>query len=281
MPDGPVVAIIVLAVGGLLLAAYFVVEYQRHRRSGHKTHTRTSERLPLFGTDLLATRGSDGALHVDERDGNGADGAPRRRPTRRITPAAEFPTVAPVAPGAPSSAHATAPFGHEAFAPARANGRSAHEPARAAAYGRPGPAGGVAPAAAPDAAFANGETLRFALPDEGTLRFLPGRLEVVAGPDAGREIRFVAPPGVGDTVEITFGRTEGPAYRHVQLLARTVSRRHAVMVLSDDHWSLQNLSATNPVLLNGRALAADEIAPLLVDGDRIEMGEVVFTFHSR
>jgi hypothetical protein len=53
------------------------------------------------------------------------------------------------------------------------------------------------------------------------------------------------------------------------------------MVLSDDHWSLQNLSATNPVLLNGRALAADEIAPLLVDGDRIEMGEVVFTFHSR
>ena len=73
--------------------------------------------------------------------------------------------------------------------------------------------------------FANGETLRFALPDEGTLRFLPGRLEVIAGPDAGREIRFVAPPGAGDAVEITFGRTEGPAYRHVQLLARTVSRR--------------------------------------------------------
>jgi len=35
------------------------------------------------------------------------------------------------------------------------------------------------------------------------------------------------------------------------------------------------------VLLNGRALAPDEIAPLLVEGDRIEMGEVVFTFHGR
>jgi hypothetical protein len=132
-----------------------------------------------------------------------------------------------------------------------------------------------------DPMFANGETLRFALPDEGTLRFLPGRLEVIAGPDAGREIRFVAPPGAGDSIEITFGRTEGPAYRHVQLLARTVSRRHAVMALSDGHWSLQNMSATNPVLLNSRALAPDEVAPLLVDGDRIEMGEVVFTFHSR
>jgi len=87
--------------------------------------------------------------------------------------------------------------------------------------------------------------------------------------------------GAGDAVEVTFGRNEGPAYRHVQLLARTVSRRHAVMALTDGHWSLQNLSATNPVLLNGRALAPDEIAPLLVEGDRIEMGEVVFTFHGR
>ena len=33
--------------------------------------------------------------------------------------------------------------------------------------------------------------------------------------------------------------------------------------------------------LNARPLAPDEVAPLLVDGDRIEMGEVVFTFHSR
>jgi hypothetical protein len=155
----------------------------------------------------------------------------------------------------------------------------------------PGPAAGFAPvhatagalAADPgEGALVSGETLRFAVADEGTLRFLPGRLEVSAGPDAGREVRFVAPPGGSEgPVEVTFGRTEGPAYRHVQLLARTVSRRHARMQLTDDHWSLQNLSATNPVILNGRPLAADEVAPLLVDGDRIEMGEVVFVFHAR
>jgi hypothetical protein len=290
MPDGPVVAIIVLAVGGVLAALYFVYEHRRHRRVEAKTQTRTAERLPLFGTDLLATRGTDGALHVDD-SGDGADGAPRRRtPTvRRITPMGDGPPVAQARPGfgaAPAPSYAP-----DGWAPmsARTNGHGGarHEPAHASAFARSAPVAGAAPIVAPqppaiaDAAFANGETLRFALPDEGTLRFLPGRLEVVAGPDAGREIRFVAPPGAGDAVEITFGRNEGPAYRHVQLLARTVSRQHAVMAMTDGHWSLQNLSATNPVLLNGRALAPDELAPLLVDGDRIEMGEVVFTFHSR
>ena len=130
------------------------------------------------------------------------------------------------------------------------------------------------------ARYADGETVRFALPDEGTLQFLPGRLQVVVGPENGREIRFVRSPNTPDT-DVTFGRSEGPPHRHVQLLVPTVSRRHALMSLLDEHWSLQNLSATNPVTHNGRRLAPDEVVPLLVDGDRIEMGEVVFVFHNR
>jgi hypothetical protein len=130
------------------------------------------------------------------------------------------------------------------------------------------------------AAFVDGETLRFAVPTDGTLQFLPGRLEVIAGPDTGREVRFVRMPGDTD-IEVTFGRAEGAAYRHVQLHARTVSRQHAMMSLIDEHWALRNLSTTNPVVLNGRVLAHGEVAPLLVEGDRIEMGEVVFLFHER
>jgi hypothetical protein len=294
MLDGPLVAIIVLTVGGLLAAAYFVYEHRRHRRTAAKVTARAAERLPLFGTDLLATRGVDGAVHLEDA-GEDADGepAPRRRRTpdpRRVSPVSDLPAVAPAHGVAPASPFAPpAPVESHAWGapPARANGHAiGFDPVPAGARaptvgGGFAPRAAVAPTPAADPTFANGETLRFALPDEGTLRFLPGRLEVVAGPDSGREIRFVAPPGAGDAVEITFGRTEGPAYRHVQLLARTVSRRHALMALSDGHWSLQNLSATNPVHLNGRALAPDEVAPLLVDGDRIEMGEVVFTFHSR
>lgn len=280
MPDGPVVALIVFAVAVGLAAVYFLVDHRRHARGDHRGVARPAERLPLFRTDMLVTRGGDGALHTADEDG--APQPPRVQARRDPPPPARPESVAPNGAG---PRHAAS----DGWGPPPERGplrpafdgvphpmRPAPTPLDAAARGRVGTL-----AAPSEQAFTSGETLRFAIPDEGTLRFLPGRLEVVGGPDTGREVRFVAPPGSGDTVEITFGRTEGPAYRHVQLLARTVSRRHAVMSLDDGHWNLTNLSATNPVLLNGRALAPDETAPLLVDGDRIEMGEVVFLFHSR
>jgi hypothetical protein len=49
-------------------------------------------------------------------------------------------------------------------------------------------------------------------------------------------------------------------------------------------WRLENLSATNPVVVNGKPLAAGEspgCSVLLDEGDRIEMGEVVFRFHEK
>jgi hypothetical protein len=111
------------------------------------------------------------------------------------------------------------------------------------------------------------------------VQFLPGRLEVVSGPDQGREVRFVR-TGPGDGLEISSAAARAAVPARAAH-ARTVSRQHAAMMLADGHWGLRNLSATNPVLLNGRALEAGEIAPLLVEGDRIEMGEVVFVFHER
>jgi hypothetical protein len=121
--------------------------------------------------------------------------------------------------------------------------------------------------------------LRFSVPPEGTLQFLPGRLEISAGLDTGREIRFVHVPGPNGT-EVTFGRNEGPLYRHIQLRDQTVSREHARMTLFEGQWSLANLSRTNPVALNGRILGLGE-QQTLQDGDRVEMGEVVFSFRSR
>jgi len=146
----------------------------------------------------------------------------------------------------------------------------------------------------------DGASIRFWRPADGTLQFLPGRLEVAAGRDAGQEIRFVRTGGPDGTV-ITFGRAEGPPYRHVQLREPTVSRSHARMALeqttmpsnanargtnasSAARWRLENLSTTNPVVVNGRALDAKG-SPLssviLSDGDRIEMGEVAFVFRER
>ena len=115
---------------------------------------------------------------------------------------------------------------------------------------------------------------------DGTLQFLPGRLEVVEGADAGQEVRFVRTPGPEGTV-VTFGRAEGPPYRHVQLNEATVSRHHARMAHDGKAWRLINLSRTNPVVVNGKPMTGEGDAVLLNDGDRIEMGEVVFRFHAR
>jgi len=147
-----------------------------------------------------------------------------------------------------------------------------------------------------------GASMRYWRPADGTLQFLPGRLEVVAGRDAGQEIRFVRTPGP-DGTRVTFGRAEGPPYRHVQLREPTVSRVHARMTLESGaaaaaeagvavspgggggvRWRLENLSATNPVVVNGRPLGADggpSGLVVLLEGDRIEMGEVVFRFHEK
>lgn len=124
-----------------------------------------------------------------------------------------------------------------------------------------------------------GHAIRFSVPADGTLQFLPGRLEIGSGLDAGREIRFVHVPGP-DGTEVTFGRNEGALYRHIQLRDKTVSRQHAVLQWRDGHWYLSNLSQTNPVARNGVVLDTID-APCLQDGDRIEMGEVIFTFRSR
>ena len=140
-----------------------------------------------------------------------------------------------------------------------------------------------------------GASVRYWRPPDGTLQFLPGRLEVVAGRDAGQEIRFVRTPGP-DGTRVTFGRAEGAPYRHVQLREPTVSRTHARMTLdvvssngadsaaSTARWRIENLSATNPVVVNGKPLASDDsesCSVVLDEGDRIEMGEVVFRFHTR
>jgi len=61
-----------------------------------------------------------------------------------------------------------------------------------------------------------------------------------------------------------------------------VSRMHARLVLTDgSRWTLENLSATNPVVLNGEEIALGAPPRPLADGDRIELGEVAFRFHSR
>lgn len=135
----------------------------------------------------------------------------------------------------------------------------------------------VADPAAEYATLIDGHSLRFYRPAEGTLQFFPGRLEVIEGRDTGHEIRFVKTAGADGHI-VTFGRLEGLPYRHIQLREPTVSRQHARMVLQDGRWHLENLSGTNPVVVNGDALTGAGTTVRLQNGDRVEMGEVTFRF---
>jgi pSer/pThr/pTyr-binding forkhead associated (FHA) protein len=111
----------------------------------------------------------------------------------------------------------------------------------------------------------------------GTLRMLPGRLEVVAGLPVRSEIRFVQTGGPEQ--QVTLGRQEGRPYEHVQLASQTVSRLHAAMTYARGRWRIANLSETNPLRVNGAPVAREAPPVELAEGDTIELGEVVLHFH--
>ena len=256
--------------------------------------------LPLFGSELDAS-----GRHIGNEE-------PPRRPTAApVTPVPPAPPAAPVmprvevprvdvprvdvprvdapradvppmpAPPMPAPPERPAPTIRTfdtIIRPARPVETSVSAPAPTAVPTSPETSPVISDAGVPGT-MVEGQLLRYSVPAEGTLQFLPGRLQIGAGLDAGREIRFVQVPGP-DGAEVTFGRSDGPLYRHIQLRDQTVSRSHARLRFADATWHLLNFSQTNPVAHNGRVLGNGE-EQILTDGDRIEMGEVLFTFRSR
>jgi pSer/pThr/pTyr-binding forkhead associated (FHA) protein len=127
-----------------------------------------------------------------------------------------------------------------------------------------------------DSAPAGTETVHFRRPSDQALQLLPGRLQVLSGLAAPREIRFVRIPG--ERPQLILGREPGSSPPHVALPSSTVSRQHARLDFSGGRWGLTNLSRTNPVVLNDETLSSADGERALADGDRIELGDVVLRF---
>jgi FHA domain-containing protein len=151
------------------------------------------------------------------------------------------------------------------------------------------PAADAAPVAVPAAAqtadavrtevvtdAAPAETIQFLRPTDDALQLLPARLEVVSGMTPQQVIRFVRIPG--KPAEMILGRERASSPQQVTLTSSTVSRRHARVTYADGRWLVSNLSRTNPVVVNDQALDEFEGARPLLDGDRIELGDVVLRF---
>ena len=264
--------LVIIALVLLVFAWWWAVQPHGHDALGRDAQ------LPLFSA---RTPGSSlrmvgvGARREDE------DGAAPARPIQ--------PPAPPRRPGsngsAPTPVVAT-PLA--ASAPPSSAPRPTVQPSPATG-GRPPIVAPAAPAPTFAADAPAAEELKWApparsAPTNGTVEFLPGRLDVVQGRGvAGQEVRFVRPSRPGERAVVTFGRGEGPLYRHVQLNVPTVSRLHARLSLYADTggWAVENLSSTNPTVLNGEELVVGAPPRPLREGDRLEMGEVVFSYHAR
>ena len=190
------------------------------------------------------------------------------QPILRVPVVAEHPAVAAASVVAASSASTAAPA----------------EPLPTSAVANPVLPMPAAPAALPALAAAAdessteapNETVRFVRPGDEALQLLPARFEVVSGMNQPQVIRFVRVPG--QPAEMIIGREAASSPQQVTLTSSTVSRRHARVTWSDGRWLVSNLSRTNPLVVNDHALAEFEGPRPLLDGDRIELGDVVLRF---
>ena len=119
-------------------------------------------------------------------------------------------------------------------------------------------------------------TVKFYAPPPGTIKVLGGRFEVEK-PEK-NTIRFFSVPSPDGATVITFGRKPGKPYTHVQIKEPTVSSEQARIRIKDGIYEIENLSKTNPTLVNGDEVA--EGGQKLKDRDTVEMGEVSFVFHT-
>jgi hypothetical protein len=126
--------------------------------------------------------------------------------------------------------------------------------------------------------YIENETLKFAEPPPGTLKLLPGKLELISGDESIKEIRFYKLPNVKEAV-LTFGRGSGNLYTHIQLKPMTVSLNQSKIVFKDGKHILYNYSKTNPTIVDGKPVLEGQCIELNT-GSKIEMGEVVFEFFS-
>jgi len=124
------------------------------------------------------------------------------------------------------------------------------------------------------------DTLKFKAPPK-TMKFVPGRLVVAAGPDQGKEFRIAGrPTPEGNVVTIGRAEVEGEkAFAHIQLgdTYRTVSRMQAEIIQQDDTILLKNTSETNPTIVNGDHVPTGESVEL-GGGDMIRMGELMLRY---
>jgi hypothetical protein len=114
-----------------------------------------------------------------------------------------------------------------------------------------------------------------------TMKFIPGKLDIVSGADKGKSFKIAGyPTPEGDIVTVGRDKVTGDrSFAHIQIDAqfRTVSRQHFKLIFRRPDLLVQNLSGTNPARLNGAELTEGETRKIK-SGDIIGAGELEFQY---
>lgn len=123
------------------------------------------------------------------------------------------------------------------------------------------------------------KTVRMAVNTPKTMRFMPGRLEIISTEDKGKSFKLTGFPAENGSV-VTLGRESvlgEKGYSHIQLNDQTVSRKQAEIIYRDDKMFIKNLSETNYSKVDGREVKPNEVAEI-TNGTIIKTGAIEFKY---
>jgi len=109
-----------------------------------------------------------------------------------------------------------------------------------------------------------------------TMKFVPGKLEIIKGADIGKTFKIAGIPQSDGSSIVTIGReasTEANMFSHIQLKEHTISRKQAEIIERNGSVKIKNLSTTNYTKIDGKELAPNEIQELKPNSI-ITLGEV-------
>jgi len=112
--------------------------------------------------------------------------------------------------------------------------------------------------------------------DPQTMKFIPGKLEILKGADSGKSFKIAGSPQTDGTSVVSIGReasSETNMFSHIHLKESTISRRQAEIIQSNGNVKIKNLSKTNYTKINGKELLPNE-AEVLIPDSIITLGEV-------
>ncbi len=134
------------------------------------------------------------------------------------------------------------------------------------------------------------DTIKFSPSVPKTMRFIPGKLEVLNGPDKGKALMLAGyhtPEGSVASIGRDYQEWESHSalqgdrkFAHIRIRddSRTLSRMQAEFIYRDGKLYLKNLGSINPSQVDGNNVQVNELAEIK-DGSKIQAGYIEFRYH--